>query len=210
MEFHDKICNLVETDDVLKSWIRRAYEERYVSGYQALAVIYYFIYDPENTEQNKEKVIDHWKTILSGAIDDRRLRVMDKDSFAWLNRDQAKNANGDALIYVSDIDDFLESYEYNRFCSETIENLFGEIYPDEVKTSTNKKESTRLTENLYRAIACLAIDGYGYNLEDNKSTVPGELSKMMRERFDFDITDKTIRGWIKKGTENITIKPHKP
>lgn len=87
--------------------------------------------------------------------------------------------------------------------------LFPGNPQEQADTINNKKESARKTENLCRAIACLAIDGYRYNPNDSKSSLPKELSEMMSGKFNVEISDRTIRNWIKEGIENISINPHK-
>lgn len=70
-----------------------------------------------------------------------------------------------------------------------------------------KRESQIQTDNLKKALVCMAIDAYRYKPEDEKSSIPGELSKIFLDDFDFDISDRTIRDWLKEG-KNL-LKPTK-
>lgn len=67
-----------------------------------------------------------------------------------------------------------------------------------IKETKSKKESPILTDNLMKAVICMAIHKYEYNPNDEKSPVPGMLSAMF-SKYGFVITDRTIRGWLKKG-----------
>jgi len=67
-------------------------------------------------------------------------------------------------------------------------------------------ENTQQTENLLQAIACMAMDGYGFKLEDKKSVVHTEISNALK-RHEKAIDRKTIKAWIDKG---ISLLPRKP
>ncbi|MDR4514909.1 hypothetical protein [Nitrosomonas sp.] len=64
--------------------------------------------------------------------------------------------------------------------------------------STPKRESPVLTDNLTKALVCMATEKYGYNPDDEKSPVPSKLSSMF-SKHGFEITDRSIREWLKRG-----------
>ena len=71
-----------------------------------------------------------------------------------------------------------------------------------------KPESTRKTENLLRALVCMAEDAYGYDPESLKSTAPQDISDYMQKRG-HSIDAKTIRAWLKEGTLLLPSRTHK-
>lgn len=202
-----KIRELIDDDEALKSWIRRA-KQGWITGYEFLALVHYSIYDPDNKDQNSEKIVDDWTKALNGGLSCGIITPFSKHSYKRLALENIKNSNGEWLIAVSDADHLLEEYSLAPFIADTINFLFEEVFPEDVKKQTPEKDSPRMIDNLCRAIACLTIDGYGYQPNDKKSPVPGEL-KMMFEQFDFVISDKTIRDWIKKGVEDINVNRRK-
>lgn len=85
--------------------------------------------------------------------------------------------------------------------------LFPEVRAK--NTIMEKKESTVLTENLYRALICLAMDGYKYDSNDSKSKVPKQLSDMLLDKYSVQISQKTIKRWLNKGATLVEQQPLK-
>jgi len=203
-----EICNLVDDDETLKSWIKRA-KEGWITGYECLALIHHSVCDPDNRDQNSGIIIDHWMQAINSGLENGILVPFSKHSYRRLALKDIKDSNNEWFIGVSDADTLLQKYNLSPFCADTINFLFEEVFPKEPKKQTSAKESPRKIENLCRAIACLAIDAYGYKPEDSKSPVPKQLSEIMLKDFNVNISDRTIRNWIKEGLEKIEISQHK-
>jgi hypothetical protein len=82
--------------------------------------------------------------------------------------------------------------------------------PEQMESiETPKKESARKTDNLLRALVCIAADAYGYNPASGKSTAPadiaGAISKYSGGEFSPDA--KTIKGWLKEGAALLPPNP---
>lgn len=69
------------------------------------------------------------------------------------------------------------------------------LFPENRKS---EKETKIQSDNLKKALVCLAIDGYGYDPEDKKSPIPKQLSDVC-SGCGFEISDKTIRNWLNEG-----------
>ncbi|MEZ0246104.1 MAG: hypothetical protein ACAH09_05650 [Methylophilaceae bacterium] len=65
---------------------------------------------------------------------------------------------------------------------------------------SQETESPRKIDNLLRALVCMAVDVYGYQPDDARSTTPTDIVKAM-EKNSVSVTDKTIRGWLKEGVQ---------
>ncbi|MCW5607781.1 MAG: hypothetical protein KIT26_06925 [Nitrosomonas sp.] len=76
------------------------------------------------------------------------------------------------------------------------------LFPDDHKP---REDSPIQTANLKKALVCMAIDGYGYKPEDQRSSIPGELSKIFLEKFGFEISERTIRDWLKEGRSLLNL-----
>jgi hypothetical protein len=61
-----------------------------------------------------------------------------------------------------------------------------------------KPESTRKTENLLRALTCIAIDDYGYDPLSGKNTAPKDIADALSKQGQ-SIDPRTIRDWLKEG-----------
>lgn len=204
-----KVRNLVDDDETLKSWIKRA-NQGWITGWELVALAHQFIYDPDNNDQSSEEIVEDWSKIIDWGLDNKKIIPYSKHSFRPLGLKELENLKGDGwLIAVNDAEHLVELMKLEPFFAATIDFLFKEIYPEETKKQTPAKESTRKIENLCRAIACLAIDAYGYNPNDSKSPIPRELSEMMNAQFNFDISERTIREWIKEGTKIIETNKRK-
>lgn len=68
-------------------------------------------------------------------------------------------------------------------------------------------ESTRRIENLQITIAKMAMDKYGYNPEDKKSSVPAIISKLIEPHCEG--SPETVRKWLSEGASFI-VKSKKP
>ncbi len=230
MDLNDKVINLIEGKETYKEihiydgqaheverigltaerWVKRAYEYRALTGYQLLAVVYFALHEIGNVNRDRKRIVPQWANAITKAIESGKIVPLDPDSYLPLeNPPQADEWNW--LVDLSIADSFVSSY-VELTCTHILKHLINEIYPNNMQEQTDitssKKESIRKTENLCRAIACLAIDGYGYNPNDPKSNVPKELSGIMSKKFDVEISDRTIRNWIKEGLENIRINQH--
>ncbi|SEN42998.1 hypothetical protein [Nitrosomonas marina] len=73
------------------------------------------------------------------------------------------------------------------------------------KNFVTKQESTRKTDNLLRAFVAIAIDDYAYNPKDAKSNTPQEIADAL-SRYGVDFDPKTIRRWLKEGTDLLPKK----
>lgn len=93
--------------------------------------------------------------------------------------------------------------------SESLEKLLNDYLQAEkpYEESAPKRESPVLADNLTKAFICMAIEKYGYNPDDEKSSVPSKLSSVF-SKHGFEISDRSIRGWLKKGINLLpnTIK----
>lgn len=69
-----------------------------------------------------------------------------------------------------------------------------------------KPESTRKSENLLQALAAIAIDAYGYDPDSAKSTAPKDIADALA-RLGHKVDPKTIRGWLREGSELLPRKP---
>lgn len=78
----------------------------------------------------------------------------------------------------------------------------------EIATSAGKQkpESTRKTENLLQAITSIAVDAYGYDPQSAKSTAPQDIADALAKHGK-RIDAKTIRGWLKEGSELLPPNP---
>ena len=54
---------------------------------------------------------------------------------------------------------------------------------------------------MYKLIAAMVYDGYGYNPTDRKSPIPKEISDVVTSRLGENIDSDTARKWHKKATE---------
>jgi len=83
-------------------------------------------------------------------------------------------------------------------------NLKSEF--DALAKSTQTTDNTQKTENLLKAIACIAIDAYGYDPKSAKSTAPKDISDALKRQGQ-SLDPKTIRNWLKDGIEILPRKP---
>jgi hypothetical protein len=67
-------------------------------------------------------------------------------------------------------------------------------------------ENTQKTDNLLKAIACIAFDAYGYDPKSAKSTVAKDISEALKKHGQ-SMDPKTIRAWLKNGIELLPRKP---
>ncbi len=95
-------------------------------------------------------------------------------------------------------DDLVEWVEQKGKGQEPV-FLFKDAIGRISKSNTSKKESTLLTENLYKAFFCVVANSYQYDPNASKSNVPRDVSNMMLEEYGFDKDNKTIKRWLKKG-----------
>lgn len=69
-----------------------------------------------------------------------------------------------------------------------------------------KPESTRKTENLLQALTCIAVDAYGYDPQSMKSTAPQDIADALAKHGK-RLDAKTIRGWLKEGSDLLPPNP---
>lgn len=72
--------------------------------------------------------------------------------------------------------------------------------------SKQPKEPTRKLENLLQALTAIAIDDYGYNPDSAKSSAPTDIAAALA-KFGQKVDPKTIRGWLREGSELLPQKP---
>jgi hypothetical protein len=75
-------------------------------------------------------------------------------------------------------------------------------------TNTQKPESTRKSNNVLQAFTAIAIDAYGYDPKAEKSTAPQDVANAL-DKLGAVGNAKTIRNWLKEGTELLPSNPHK-
>lgn len=81
------------------------------------------------------------------------------------------------------------------------------VFDKTAVSKVGKPESTRKTENLLRAIASIAIDAYGHDPKSAKSSAPQDIADAL-DKQGFPLDPKTIRGWLKDGSD--LLQPNKP
>lgn len=77
----------------------------------------------------------------------------------------------------------------------------------EKSSGAQKNESTLKMENLLQAFTAIAIDAYGYNPEV-KSTAPRDIADALA-KLGKEVTSKSIRNWLKEGSELLPYDPHR-
>lgn len=102
--------------------------------------------------------------------------------------------------------------DWGKFAKKGLESAHLFIRTEEfeqlkthTKQSTDKPESTRKTENLLRALTCVAINAYGYDPRSGKSLAPSDITEALSKEG-FIVDPKTIRGWLKEGAELLEKK----
>jgi len=83
-------------------------------------------------------------------------------------------------------------------------NLKSEF--DALAKSIQTTDNTQKSENLLKAIACIAIDAYGYDPKSAKSTAPKDICEALKRQGQ-TLDPKTIRNWLKEGIEILPRKP---
>jgi hypothetical protein len=90
---------------------------------------------------------------------------------------------------------------------EAIERMLDEEIDGSVEKNA-KPESTRKTENLLRALTCIAIDAYGYDPKSAKNTAAKDIAIAMSANG-FDKDERTIRDWLKDGVDLLPTTSNK-
>lgn len=153
-----KVRNLVDDDETLKSWIKRAHQG-WITGWELVALEHYFIYDPDNKDQSSEEIVEDWSKIIDWGLTNKKIIPYSKHSFRPLDLEELENLKGDDwLIAVNDADHLVESsLRLEPFCGTTIDFLFKEIYPEDTKKlpescNTQRKHTTNDLKILDKAI----------------------------------------------------------
>lgn len=123
------------------------------------------------------------------AVKNRKLRIENIDG-------NIHDSEALDIEYFASNKWFIQRDDFLSWASEKGINL--RILSSKVNNQKPKKESQTQTDNLKMALVCMAIDGYGYDPEDKKSSIPKHLSDVFSRRG-FEISDKTIRNWLNEG-----------
>lgn len=68
----------------------------------------------------------------------------------------------------------------------------------------NLKETER--QSLYKLVAAMAYNGYGYNAQESKSPIPRELSEIVTQHLGENIDTDTSRKWLKEASSRYPNK----
>lgn len=135
-------------------------------------------------------------TKLQNAIDRIGIQVAD-----WKSHYEQGTERYDQLHKL-----YTELIELNREQGETINLLkseYSKLKQSSIDDAHDLKEIER--QSLYKIIAAMAYDGYGYNSEAKKSTIPQEIVEAVNLKVGDKIDVDTVRKWLKKAT---TEYPH--
>ncbi len=173
----------------------------------------------ERPENDPHEIIRSRASVLiDQLINDARvgkLKVVDRDGEDPLSRSDRKHLQGGlgsrAFMNYPEIQFFITRHNLKNWAAKKgLEPPF--LFP-EARINNNaikeRKESTVLTENLYRTIICLAMDSYKYNPNASKSDVPAQLSKMMLTKYGVEISSKSIKRWLHEGINLVPQVPQK-
>jgi hypothetical protein len=97
---------------------------------------------------------------------------------------------------------YTEALEIIKMKEKIIEVLNLRIFNFEMNQEQPHTDNLKSTErqSLYKLVAAMAYDGYGYNPSDKKSAIPKEISDAVTERLGENIDSDTARKWLKKAT----------
>ena len=95
-------------------------------------------------------------------------------------------------IPITHEDLIVTEQEAQRFVTESTKSA----------VSSDKGESTRLTENLYKTVIAIAIDAYRHDPAAKKNTTVPEILEALKEVGVF-LSENTVRDYLKKGAELI-------
>lgn len=178
-----EICNLVDDDETLKSWIRRAHEG-WITGREFVALAHYFIYKPDRKDQSSEKIVEDWIRIVNWGLGKRSVIPYSKHSYMPLTLEELEKIDKDDwLISVESADHLVESLNLGAFCATTIDYLFEEIYPEETKKQTPAKESQQRKHTTeYIGIMEEAIQEFWENHDPNRPPKKDQVVSWLEQK----------------------------
>ena len=178
-----EIRSLVNDDETLRSWIRRAHKG-WITGSEFVALVHYFIYEPDRKDQSNEKIVEDWIKIVNRGLGKRSVIPYSKHSYMPLTLEELEKIDGDDwFMSVESADHLVESLNLGAFCVTTIDSLFKEIYPEETKKQTPAKESQqRKHTTKYLITMEEAIQKFWENHDPNKPPKKADVVSWLEKR----------------------------
>lgn len=124
-----------------------------------------------------------------------------------LNAIRALQQSGKSLSAILNSSSVKAENEKDQYITLLIENenLKNQLnlQPSE---NTQTKENRKSMTSLFKLISAMAFDGYGYQWEDKKSPIPGELAKIVTKVLGENIDEGTVRKWLRDASEHYPPK----
>ncbi len=76
---------------------------------------------------------------------------------------------------------------------------------DEIEEKVNGKPHPKAMNSLLKIIFAMAVKGYKYNPHEQKSDVPTEIAKDVKDVFKEEIEPDTVRKWLKESAKYFLI-----
>lgn len=129
-------------------------------------------------------------TELKGAVNALGIQVADWKGYYEKSSEQYNQLN---KLYTETLELLKTKDQMIEILNLRISNLVGEQQQVNIG---DLKETER--QSLYKLIAAMASDGYGYNPADKKSPIPKEISDAVTKWLGENIDPDTTRKWLKE------------
>jgi hypothetical protein len=140
----------------------------------------------------------------SYILDEAELQNILEDK---LNAIRAMQQSGKSLSAILSTSSIKTENEQDQYVTLLIENEHLKnqlnLQPSE---NTQAKENRKSMTSLFKLISAMAFDGYGYQWEDKKSPIPGELAKTVTRILGENIDEGTVRKWLRDSSEHYPPK----
>ncbi|MBA2660585.1 MAG: hypothetical protein H0U72_13925 [Nitrosospira sp.] len=123
-DLYEQVLQVLEGDP---AWIKRANENKNLTGIQFLAVILYTIRDVEDKTRDQKKIVTDWAFGLAEAVKQEEYDIYDYHSYFPI-----KSPEGfDWIIPLRSADEFIRDNNGGWTCTEQVAFLFRDKFPNE-------------------------------------------------------------------------------
>jgi hypothetical protein len=108
-------------------WINRVKKRGVLTGEELLAVILFVVEDFTDSTRDGKVIINEWANEICSALDEKNIIARSHDSYLPLD---GRPDNWGWVIKLSDADEFVKSRGMGWTCTEIVEHLYKETFPN--------------------------------------------------------------------------------